>query len=92
MEEEKGDNMKLKPLNDRVVAKMEEPVTVSKAGILLGEAKEKPAYAVVEAVGPEVKEVKAGDKIVFKEYSTTEIKIDEDNYIILKEEDILATL
>ena len=84
--------MKLKPLNDRVVAKVEEPVTVSKAGILLGEAKEKPAYAVVEAVGPEVKEVKAGDKIVFKEYSTTEIKIDEDNYIILKEEDILATL
>ena len=74
------------------MAKVEEPATVSKAGILLGEAKEKPAYAVVEAVGPEVKEVKAGDKIVFKEYSTTEIKIDEDNYIILKEEDILATL
>lgn len=84
--------MKLKPLKDRVVAKVEEPVTVSKAGILLGEAKEKPAYAVVEAVGPEVKEVKKGDKIVYKEYSTTEIKVEDDPYIILKEEDILATL
>ena len=76
--------MTLKPLKDRVVAKVEEPVTVSKAGILLGEAKEKPAYAVVESVGPEVKEVKKGDKIVYKEYSTTEVKVDEDDYIILK--------
>ena len=92
MGEEKGDNMKLKPLGDRVVAKVEEPVTVSKAGILLGEAKEKPAYAVVEAVGPEVKVVKKGDKIVYKEYSTTEIKMDDEEYIILKEEDILATM
>jgi len=59
---------------------------------LLGEAKEKPAYAVVESVGPEVKGVKKGEKIVYKEYSTTEIKIDDKDYIILKEEDILATL
>ena len=84
--------MKLKPLNDRVVAVQEKPLEKTKAGILLGEAKEKPAYAVVEAVGPEVKTVKVGDKIVFKEYSTTEIKIDETDYIIVKEEDILATL
>ncbi len=84
--------MKLKPLQDRVVAKVEEPVTVSKAGILLGEAKEKPAYAVVESVGPDVKVVKKGDRIVYKEYSTTEIKVDDEPFIILKEEDILATL
>ena len=84
--------MTLKPLKDRVVAKVEEPVTVSKAGILLGEAKEKPAYAVVESVGPEVKAVKKGNKIVYKEYSTTEIKVEDTDYIILKEEDILATL
>ena len=84
--------MALKPLKDRVVAKVEKPLEMTKSGILLGEVKEKPAYAVVESVGPEVKSVKKGDKIVFKEYSTTEIKLDEEDYIILKEEDILATL
>ena len=84
--------MALKPLNDRVVAVVDKPLEKTKSGILLGEAKEKPAYAVVESVGPEVKTVKKGDKIVYKEYSTTEIKVDEKDYIILKEEDILATL
>ena len=84
--------MALKPLKDRIVAIVEEPLEKTKSGILLGEAKEKPAYAVVESVGPEVKEVKKGNKIVYKEYSTTEIKIDDKKYIILKEEDVLATL
>ena len=84
--------MALKPLKDRIVAAVEEPLEKTKSGILLGEAKEKPAYAVVESVGPEVKEVKKGDRIVYKEYSTTEIKIDDKKYIILKEEDVLATL
>lgn len=84
--------MALKPLKDRVVAKKEAALEKTKSGILLGEAKEKPAYAVVESVGPEVKTVKKGDKIVYKEYSTTELKIDETDYIIVKEEDILATL
>ena len=84
--------MSLKPLKDRVVAVVEKPLEKTASGILLGEAKEKPAYAVVESVGPEVKEVKKGDKVVYKEYSTTEIKVDDKEYIILKEEDILATL
>ena len=84
--------MALKPLKDRVVAKKEQPMTQTKSGILLGEAKESPANAVVESVGPEVKTVKKGDKIVYKDYSTTDIKIDDVDYIILKEEDILATL
>lgn len=88
----KGDNMTLKPLKDRVVAVVEKPLEKTKSGILLGEAKEKPAYAVVESVGPEVKAVKKGDKIIYKEYSTTEVKVDEADYIILKEEDILATM
>ena len=43
-------------------------------------------------MGPEVSGVKKGDKVVYKEYSTTEIKVDDKDYIILKEEDILATL
>lgn len=84
--------MALTPLKDRVVAKIEKPLEKTKSGILLGEAKEKPAYAVVESVGPEVKSVKKGEKIVYKEYSTTEIRVDDTDYIILKEEDILATL
>lgn len=84
--------MQLKPLQDRVVAKKEEPQTTTKSGILLGNAQEKPSYAVVESVGPDVKTIKKGDKIVYKQYSTTEVNIDDTDYIILKEEDILATL
>ncbi|MBQ3440923.1 co-chaperone GroES [Candidatus Saccharibacteria bacterium] len=84
--------MALKPLKDRIVAIVEKPLEKTKSGILLGEAKEKPAYAVVESVGSEVKDVKKGDKIVYKEYSTTDIKADGKDYIILKEEDVLATL
>ena len=84
--------MAIKPLNKNVVAKKEEPLTKTKSGILLGEAKETPAYAVVESVGPEVKGVKAGDKIIFKEFSTTNIKVDDKDYIIVAAEDILATM
>lgn len=84
--------MQLKPLSDRIVAIKEEPMETTKSGILLGEAKETPAYAVVESVGPDVKIVKTGDKIVYKNYSTTNIKIDSKDYIIVKEEDVLATL
>ncbi len=84
--------MQLKPLQDRVVALKERPMETTKSGILLGEAKEAPAYAVIESVGPDVKTVKVGDKIVYKNYSTTDIKLEDKEYIILKEEDILATL
>ena len=55
--------MALKPLKDRIVAVVEKPLEKTSSGILLGEAKEKPAYAVVESVGPEVKSVKKGEKI-----------------------------
>lgn len=84
--------MQLKPLQDRVVALKEQPMETTKSGILLGEAKEAPAYAIVESVGPDVKTVKKGDKIVYKNYSTTDVKIEDKDYIILKEEDVLATL
>ena len=82
----------IKPLKDRIVAIVEKPLEKTKSGILLGETKEKPAYAVVEAVGPEVSGVKKGDKIIYKEYSTTEVKMEGKEYIILKEEDVLATV
>lgn len=82
----------MNPLGKNIVARKEEAVTQTASGILLGTAKEKPAYAVVEAVGPEVKSVKKGDKIIFKEYSTTNIELDDTEYLIVKEDDVLATL
>lgn len=82
----------MNPLGMNVVAKKEAAPQQTASGILLGTAKEKPAYAVVEAVGPDVKTVKKGDKIIFKEYSTTNVEVDDEEYIIVKEEDILATL
>ena len=84
--------MKLHPLGDKIVAIKEQPLEKTKSGILLGEAKEKPAYATVESVGPDVKVVKPKDKVVYKEYTTTDIKLEDTDYIILKEEDVLATL
>lgn len=84
--------MPIKPLADRVVAVKEEALTKTASGILLGQAKEKPNYATVESVGPDVKTVKKGDKILFRDYSATEITVEKTDYLIVKEEDILATL
>ena len=84
--------MAIKPLADRVVAKKDAAVEQTASGILLGEAKEKQNTAIIESVGPDVKTVKKGDKIFYKEYSTTEVKLDGVEYIIVKEEDVLATL
>ncbi|MBL8160147.1 co-chaperone GroES [Candidatus Saccharibacteria bacterium] len=82
----------LKPLADRVVAVKEEVKSKTAAGLLLPDsAKEKSTLAVVQAVGPDVKEIKVGDKIVFKEYSVTELKVNGTEYLIVKEEDVLAT-
>lgn len=83
----------LKPLADRVVAQIEEAQNKTTSGFYLPDtAKEKSKIAKVVAVGELVRSVKQGDKIVYKEYSTTEIKVDGSDYIIVKEEDILATL
>ncbi len=79
------------PLADRVVAVREEAKTQTASGIYLPDSsKEKPSVAEVKAVGEDVKHVKAGDKIIYKEYSTTELKIDGTEYLIVKEGDILA--
>lgn len=83
----------IKPLADRVVAVREEAKTKTASGIYLPDtAKEKPVVAVVQAVGPQVKGIKVSDKIVYKEYSTTEFKVDGQEYLIVKEEDVLATV
>lgn len=83
----------IKPLADRVVAVRDEPKTQTASGIYLPDnAKEKPVLAEVKAIGPDVKGIKKGDKIVYKEYSTTELTIDGVEYLIVKEEDVLATV
>ena len=83
----------IKPLADRVVAVREVAATKTASGIYLPDnAKEKPTMAVVKAIGPDVKEIKLGDKIVYKEYSVTELKIDGTEYLIVKEDDVLATV
>ena len=84
--------MTLKPLKDRIVAVVEKPLEKTKSGILLEGEKKNPAKPVVKSAGQEGKGIKKGDKIVYKEYSTTDIKMDDKDYIILKEEDVLATL
>jgi len=91
--------MTLKPLADRVVLKMTEAEETTKSGIILaGTAKEKPQVAVVIAVGPggivdgkEVKmTLKPGDKVITSKYSGTEVKCDSEEYVIVKQGDILA--
>ena len=87
--------MKLQPLADRVVIKMVEAEETTKSGIILtGSAKEKPQIAEVIAVGPGLKDnkmqVKVGDKVITSKFSGTEVKIDGEEYIIVKEHDILA--
>ena len=81
------------PLADRIVAVREEAKTQTASGIYLPDSsKEKPVIAEVKAVGSDVKNVKVSDKIMYKEYSTTELKIDGVEYLIVKEEDVLATV
>ena len=83
----------ISPLADRVVATREAAETKTSSGLYLPEtAKEKPVAAVVQAVGPDVKHLKKGDRIVYKEYSTTELTVNGTEYLIVKEEDILAKL
>ncbi len=91
--------MNIKPLADRVVIKMEEAEETTKSGIILaGSAKEKPQVAEVLAVGPggivDGKEVtmyvSVGDKVLTSKYSGTEVKVDGEEYTIVRQGDILA--
>ena len=93
--------MKLVPLGDRVVLKQLVAEETTKSGIgLPGQANEKPQQAEVIAVGPggvidgkEVTmQVKAGDKVIFSKYSGTEVKIDDEELIVVKQNDILAVI
>jgi chaperonin GroES len=83
----------IQPLADYVVAQHEEVESKTASGLYLpGNAQEKPKVAKVLAVGKDVKQVKSGDRIIYKGYSTTDIKLGKDEYILVKEEDVLATV
>jgi len=93
--------MKLKPLCDRVVLKQLEAEETTKSGIVLpSQSQEKPQQAEIVAVGPggmvdgkEIKmEVKVGDRVIYSKYAGTEVKLSEDEYIIVKQNDILAVV
>ena len=93
--------MKLTPLGDRVVLKQLVAEETTKSGIVLpGQNKEKPQQAEVVAVGPggvvdgkEIKmEVKVGDNVIYSKYAGTEVKLDDEEFIIVKQNDILAIL
>jgi chaperonin GroES len=83
----------LQPLSDYVVAVGEEADAKTASGLYLPDnAQEKPKTAKVVAVGPNVKQIKTGDRIVYKSYSNTDVKVGKDEYILVKEEDVLATV
>lgn len=91
--------MNIKPLGDRVVIKLLESEETTKGGIVLpGSAKEQPQMAEILAVGPGgmvdgkevVMEVKVGDKVIYSKYAGTEVKVDNEEYIIVRQSDILA--
>lgn len=89
--------MTIKPLQDRVVLQMAEAEETTKSGIILaGSAKEKPEVAVVIAVGEGKKDVtmsvKKNDKVLISKYSGTNVKLDGEEYVIVKMEDILAVV
>ena len=91
--------MNIKPLGDRVVIKKLEAESTTKSGIVLtGTAKEQPQEAEVMAVGPGAvvdgkrveRDVKVGDKILYSKYAGTDVKVSGEEYIILRQDDILA--
>ncbi len=93
--------MRLEPLGDRVVLKQLAAEATTKSGIVLpGQEKEKPQQAEVVAVGPggmvDGKEitmnVKAGDQVIYSKYAGTEVKLDDEEFIIVKQNDVLAVI
>ena len=85
--------MKLVPLFDRVVLKQLVAEETTKSGIVLpGQAKEKPQQAEVIAVGPGGVQVKVGDKVIYSKYSGTDVELEEEKFVVVKQNDILAVI
>jgi chaperonin GroES len=86
--------MKIRPLKDRVVVKYsEEDMEKTAGGLYVPDvAKEKPSKGTVTAVGSEVKEVKTGNTVLFDKYTGSKIKLEDVEYLIVKEEDLLGII
>jgi chaperonin GroES len=94
--------MKIRPLNDRLLVKRLEEITKTAGGIIIPDsAKEKPAEGTVISVGPGktnekgdrvALQVKAGDKVLFSKYGGTDVKLDGEDYIIMREDDIMGII
>lgn len=83
----------IKPLKERVFVSYTEELEKTAGGLYIPDtAKEKPQSGKVEAIGEEVKSLKVGDKILFDKYSGSKIKLDNVDYLIVKEEDVLGVL
>lgn len=83
----------IKPSSNQLFCKPEEKITKTQSGILLDASRvEKPKTAVVINVGDGVKGFKSNDKIIYKSYSTTDIKLNNEDYFIVAEEDVLGTV
>ena len=82
--------MKLKPTADNIVLKQTDAVETTTSGIILATTKEKPAIYEVMSAGPDVKEVKVGDKVVVDNFKGNDIKLDGVDYKFVKLEDVLA--
>jgi len=86
-------SIKFKPLKDRVFVSYTNELEKTAGGLYIPDtAKEKPQTGKVEAVGEEVKQIKVGDKVLFDKYSGSKINIDNNEYLIVKEEDVLGIL
>jgi chaperonin GroES len=84
--------MTLKPMADNILLKQTEAAETTTSGIILATTKEKPAIYEVMSAGPDVKEIKAGDKVVIGNFTGNEIKLDGVDYKFVKLEDILAVV
>jgi chaperonin GroES len=85
--------MSLQPLADRIVLEQKESEEKTSSGIILPDsAKEKPEQAKVIAIGPDVKGVKVGEVVLYTKYGPNEVKVDGNEYLIVKEEDVMAII
>ena len=84
--------MKIRPLGERVLIKQTKQEEVTKSGIVLSDtvSKEKPIIGEVSAIGESIKEIKVGDKVIYEKYAGTEVKDNDETYLLLEEKNVLA--
>ena len=85
--------MRLEPLESYVILRQEKPEETTSSGIILpGQTAERPQYATVIAIGPDVDDISINDKVIYSKYAGTQVTIEEDSCVIIKNSDILAII